>query len=113
MVEWLRLADLVISNDTGPLHVAAALRRPVAAIYGPSDPLATDPHGQSDGVLQTRHVLCVPCLSQTCTYREPLACLRSITPDQVCARARLTLFGPDARRTEPCKHSARTIAASR
>jgi len=113
MVEWLRLADLVIANDTGPLHVAAALGRPVVAIYGPSDPLATGPHRQSEGVLQAGHLPCVPCLNQTCMYHEPLACLRSITPDLVYARARLTLFGSDAKRIGQCTHSARTIAASR
>ena len=107
MVEWLRLADLVISNDTGPVHVAAALDRPIVAIYGPSDPLATGPYAQSNAVLQARHLKCVPCLRRTCTYREPLACLRSITPEQVCARAGLTLFGPDAGRIEPCTEGGR------
>jgi ADP-heptose:LPS heptosyltransferase len=92
MVEWLRLADLVIANDTGPLHIAAALSRPVLAIYGPSDPRATGPYAQSEAVFQASHLKCVPCLRRTCTYTEPLACLRSITPEQVCARARSTLF---------------------
>jgi heptosyltransferase-1 len=93
MVEWLRCADLVIANDTGPLHVAAALGRPVVAIYGPSDPLHTGPHLQSAGVLQANHLPCVPCMKRICSYHEPLACLRSITPEQVCARARVALFG--------------------
>jgi len=87
MIEWLRHADLVISNDTGPLHVAAALKRPVLAIYGPSDPLYTGPHNQSAGVLQAKDLPCVPCMKQTCAYHEPLACLHAITPEQVCARA--------------------------
>ena len=87
MIEWLRRADLVISNDTGPLHVAAALNRPVLAIYGPSDPLYTGPHNQAAGVLQAKDLPCVPCMKQTCAYREPLACLRSIKPEQVCSHA--------------------------
>jgi heptosyltransferase-1 len=87
MIEWLRRADLVISNDTGPLHVAAALKRPILAIYGPSDPFYTGPHEQMSGVLQAKGLPCVPCMKQTCAYHEPLACMRAITPDQVCARA--------------------------
>ena len=87
MIEWLRQADLVISNDTGPLHAAAALKRPALAIYGPSDPLYTGPHNQAAGVLQAKHLPCVPCMKQTCAYHEPLACLHAITPEQVCARA--------------------------
>jgi lipopolysaccharide heptosyltransferase II len=87
MVEWLRCASLVISNDTGPLHVAAALKRPLIAIYGASDPTYTGPYTQSDAVLQATDLECVPCMKRTCAYREHLACLRSITPEQVCARA--------------------------
>jgi lipopolysaccharide heptosyltransferase II len=87
MIEWLRRADLVISNDTGPMHVAAALNRPVLAIYGPSDPLYTGPHQQASNVLQAKHLPCVPCMKQTCSYHEPLACMRAITPEQICSRA--------------------------
>ena len=37
MVEWIRLSDLMISNDTGPMHVAAALAKPVVAVFGPTE----------------------------------------------------------------------------
>ena len=87
MVEWLRCASLVISNDTGPLHVAAALKRPLIAIYGPSDPTYTGPYAQSEAVLQATHLPCVPCMQRTCLFEEHLACLRSITPDRISARA--------------------------
>jgi lipopolysaccharide heptosyltransferase II len=96
MIEWLRRSDLVISNDTGPMHVAAALKRPILAIYGPSDPLYTGPHEQASGVLQAKHLPCVPCMKQTCTYHEPLACMRAITPEQVCSRALSILAKADA-----------------
>ena len=87
MVEWLRHASLVLSNDTGPLHVAAALRRPLIAIYGPSDPSYTGPFKQSAAVLQNHGLPCVPCMKRSCAYHEPLACLRSIKPSDVCRRA--------------------------
>jgi len=93
MIEWLRLADVVIANDTGPLHVAAALGRPLVPIYGPTDPHSTGPHGQLDRVLQTRDLECVPCMSQTCTWREPLACMKAITPEMVSERTMALLQG--------------------
>ena len=87
MVEWLRLAEVVIANDTGPLHIAAALGRPLVPIYGPTNPRRTGPHGQVDRVLQARDLPCVPCLKQRCSYHEPLACMKFITPEIVCEKA--------------------------
>ncbi|MDB6020247.1 MAG: Lipopolysaccharide heptosyltransferase [Pedosphaera sp.] len=91
MIEWLRLTELVITNDTGPMHIAAALRRPIVALFGPTDPNATGPYGQRQRVLQTSGLPCVPCMKSHCTYQEPLACLRAITPAMVCEQARATL----------------------
>jgi lipopolysaccharide heptosyltransferase I len=91
MVEWIRLSHLVISNDTGPMHVAAALGKPLLAIFGPTNPRRTGPQGQVEHVLQASHLPCVPCMKRRCHYREPLACMRAITPEQVCARAKSRL----------------------
>jgi heptosyltransferase I len=85
MVEWIRLSALVVTNDTGPMHVAAALRRPVVALFGPTDPDWTGPYRQRNNVLQTNQIECVPCMKDYCSHAEPLACLRTITPAQVCA----------------------------
>jgi len=52
MIEWLRLSALVITNDTGPLHIAAALKKPIVALFGPTDPRRTGPYGQLDQVLE-------------------------------------------------------------
>ena len=97
MIEWLRLADLVITNDTGPMHVAAALGRPLLALFGPSDPFATGPHRQLDNVLRARHLPCVPCMKSTCAYQDPLACLRGITPTEVLQVALQLLADPSQR----------------
>ncbi len=91
MIECLRLCRVVITNDTGPMHAAAALGRPVVALFGPTNPLSTGPYGQPENVLQNKELPCVPCMSQKCSYREPLACLRSITPQSVFQRARQAL----------------------
>jgi heptosyltransferase-1 len=93
MIEWLRLGDLVITNDTGPMHVAAALDKQVIALFGPTDPDRTGPYRQRQNVLQTKQVSCVPCLKDHCTNAEPLACLRMITPAHVFMEASRRLPG--------------------
>jgi lipopolysaccharide heptosyltransferase II len=85
MVEWTRLCELMITNDTGPMHVAAALNKPVVALFGPTEPRRTGPYGQLDRVLQ-QDLPCVPCMKDSCRYHQPFECLRGITPDRVAAR---------------------------
>lgn len=82
MIEWIRLARLVVTNDTGPMHVAAALGKPVVALFGPTEPRRTGPYGQLENVLQVQ-LPCVPCLKATCAYHDQFACLRQLDPDRV------------------------------
>ncbi len=84
MVEWIRHGTLLITNDSGPLHVAAALRRPVVAIFGPTDPRRTGPYGQVDQVLRV-NLPCAPCLKSACANARPLQCLHDIPPEAVVA----------------------------
>lgn len=93
LIEWLRLTELVITNDTGPMHIAAALRKPVIALFGPTDPAGTGPYGQTRNVMQLAEPLCIPCMHGHCSYREPLACLRGLTPPMVFDQARARLVG--------------------
>ena len=80
MVEWIRLCDLTVTNDTGPMHVAAALGRPVVALFGPTAPWQTGPYGQINEVLRVP-LPCAPCLKATCRFERPLECLRALTPE--------------------------------
>jgi heptosyltransferase I len=82
-VEVLRLCRAVVTNDTGPMHIAAALRKPVIGLFGPTNPARTGPYGQTERALQRRDLPCVPCMKASCAYREPLACLWGISPEQV------------------------------
>jgi heptosyltransferase I len=91
MVEWLRLSRVLISNDTGPLHVAAALGRPVIALFGPTEPRRTVPYGQLHQVLQRTELPCVPCMKDWCAYERPFDCLRGISPETVAERVRRIL----------------------
>jgi lipopolysaccharide heptosyltransferase II len=94
MIEWIRLSRLVITNDTGPMHVAAAVGRPVIAIFGPTDPLNTGPYGQLRNVMQSTTLPCVPCLKSRCAYWEKLACLHAISPAAVFEKAKEALRPP-------------------
>jgi lipopolysaccharide heptosyltransferase II len=82
MVECIRLSELMVTNDTGPMHVAAALGKPVVALFGPTDPSWTGPYGQLEHVMQLA-LPCVPCRKSDCTYVKKFECLRGITPEAV------------------------------
>jgi lipopolysaccharide heptosyltransferase I len=96
MVECIRMADLMITNDTGPMHVAAALGKPVIALFGPTHPSRTGPYRQTEHVLQRSDLPCVPCLRPSCNYVRPIDCLRGITPEVVfeCVTKRLASIPP-------------------
>ena len=82
MIEWIRLSELVLTNDTGPMHIAAAMGKPVVALFGPTEPRRTGPYGQGEHVIRL-DLPCVPCLKPSCQYQKPLECLRGIDPAQV------------------------------
>lgn len=88
MIEWVRRGRLVISADTGPMHVAAALGRPVIALFGPTDSRNTGPYGKPGSVLQINSLPCVPCMRAFCHYAVPRACLTTLTASVVYARVR-------------------------
>ena len=82
MVEWLRLASLLVTNDTGPMHVAAALGLPLVALFGPTEPRRTGPYGQLQNVLRIE-LPCSPCLKADCHYEKREECLRALPAETV------------------------------
>jgi lipopolysaccharide heptosyltransferase II len=90
MVEWLRLCDLMVTNDTGPMHAAAALGKPLVALFGPTEPRRTGPHGQLKNVLRI-DLPCSPCLKSACAWKNPNECLEAISPAMVFERVRKQL----------------------
>lgn len=95
MIEVLRKCDAVVTNDTGPMHIAAALGKPVVGIFGPTNPLRTGPYGQVERALQRKDLPCVPCMKSVCTYHEPIACLRGISVQQVAQEVSARLASAD------------------
>lgn len=75
-------AQVVVCNDSGPMHLAAAVGTPVVAIFGPTDPGRTGPCGVPSEVLD-RYVFCSPCYLKECPYRHE--CMREIAAEDVLA----------------------------
>lgn len=76
-------AKAVVSNDSGPLHIAAALNRPVVAVFGPTDPEKTGPYGwQANKKLTVLKapVTCGPCRNKNC---PDLICMEKISANKV------------------------------
>lgn len=78
----LSKAAAMITNDSGPMHIAAALGVPVAAIFGPTSAIRTGPYGAGHRVL-TASVPCRPCFNRGCYNSVPLECLQLVQPGQV------------------------------
>jgi heptosyltransferase-1 len=71
---------VVISTDTGPMHIAAAMKYPVViGLFGPTSPLRTGPYGARQRVVRAG-VACSPCFKKRCDDRQ---CMRQITVDMV------------------------------
>ena len=85
MIECVRRCDLLVTNDTGPMHVAAALGKPLVALFGPTAPERTGPYGQLENVLRGK-LPCSPCLKADCHFEKKDECLRALTPAMVLAR---------------------------
>ena len=84
----LSLVDLVVTNDTGPAHIAAALGRPTLVIFGPTNPLTTRPFAPEAEVL--RHPPeCAPCMLRDCPIDH--RCMTAITVDEVFERSHALL----------------------
>ncbi len=75
-------ADLVITNDTGPRHIAIALRRKVITLFGPNNPAWTQT-GYPDEIQLVGQGPCVPCERPNCRENSHL-CMESISVEAVC-----------------------------
>ncbi|WP_059122576.1 lipopolysaccharide heptosyltransferase II [Vibrio sp. MEBiC08052] len=81
VVDLLACCHTVVSNDSGLMHVAAAVNCHIIAIYGSSSPQYTPPLAENVITLNT-DIECRPCFQRECPYGH-LNCLKQLTPDQV------------------------------
>jgi heptosyltransferase-2 len=86
----LSLAEILITNDTGPAHISAALNRPTLVIFGPTDPRTTRPFSPSAQIIR-RPPECAPCMLRDCPIDH--RCMTAISPEEVYVQASLMMKG--------------------
>lgn len=84
LVGVLSQVDLLVTNDTGPAHIASALSRPTIVIFGPTNPLTTRPFSPF-GEIVRQPPECAPCMLRDCPIDH--RCMTAITPDDIFERA--------------------------
>lgn len=80
-IELLASSTAVVSNDSGLMHIAAALNRPVVAVFGSTDPSFTPPLTAHAKIIESS-VACRPCFQRTCPLKHH-QCMQTIYPTQV------------------------------
>lgn len=81
LLDYIALMDIFISNDSGPMHIAAAFRVPLIAIFGATDSSETSPW-VDNAVILDKHLPCAPCKKRECPLKHH-NCMKLITPDEV------------------------------
>jgi heptosyltransferase-2 len=84
MVDLLSLSQVVLSNDSGPMHIAASLHKPLIALYGSSSAEFTPPLSNQTIILSVPELVCRPCFQRECPLGH-MKCLNELSPDWVLA----------------------------
>lgn len=82
--------SLFITNDSGPMHVAAAYRVPTVAVFGPTRHLETSPWKNPKSVIVRHEMACAPCMKRECPLKHH-ECMKSITAEEVIEAAETLL----------------------
>ena len=86
LIALLRRIDLLVTVDSGPMHLAAALGTPLVALFGATDPRLIGPYG-GDGVVLRVPLPCSPCSKRRCQIEADRLCMRSISVEEVMEAA--------------------------
>jgi heptosyltransferase-2 len=85
LISLISECDVFVTNDSGPLHLAYAVRTPMVAIFGSTDPNLTGPPHEADegnNVVITPSLSCSPCFERTCKNND-MRCMYAVTSDDV------------------------------
>lgn len=95
LAEIFRHCDLYVGGDTGPMHLAAFMKVPVVAIFGPTDYIVNAPYKKTQHIIIRKEIACSPCRVRSCKKRD---CMKSIHDEDVIQAARLILNAGRSRR---------------
>jgi len=79
LIAVIKGSKFLVTNDSGPMHIAAALGVPVFAIFGPTDPARTGPYGKGHTIIR-EPVACAPCFKKTCGDTK---CMEDLSVEKV------------------------------
>ncbi len=79
----LERCEICLTCDSGPMHIAAAVKTPTVALFGPTDPKRHQPYGLDHTIIE-KSVYCRPCYKHACFRKDfPQQCMQEITTDEV------------------------------
>ncbi|HDQ03828.1 MAG TPA: lipopolysaccharide heptosyltransferase II [Deltaproteobacteria bacterium] len=81
LAAFLKKAKMLVTTDSGPMHLAAAVGTPVIALFGPTDPARTGPYGEGHTIIKSA-LTCSPCFLKKCSTGQ---CMNDITTEHVFA----------------------------
>lgn len=79
LMALIQQCTVLLTNDSGPMHIAAALKTPLVALFGSTNPVATGPYGSGDVIC--KQVSCSPCYRRTCPI--DFKCMKEISVEEV------------------------------
>ena len=86
LIALLKRIDLLVTVDSGPMHLAAAMGTPLVALFGPTDPRLVGPYG-GHGVVLRIPLPCSPCSKRRCLIEADRLCMQSISVEEVAEAA--------------------------
>lgn len=99
LVSVIKRLDVIVTGDTAPLHVAAAVKTKIVSLFGPTDPRRHMPPAPGS-IMLMRHLACQPCYKGECFQEDKLACLKRITVEEVMQAVVKQLSGIEKKEME-------------
>lgn len=84
MGAYLKICDAVLANDSGPMHIAAAVNAPVLGLFGPTSPALQGPYGKSNSYIHKNDLHCIECNLLQCPYNQE--CFTQLSPDDIAIK---------------------------
>ncbi len=82
LMALIAACDVLVSNDSGPMHIGYAVRTPLIGIFGSTDPELTGPLDRRGNIVLRTKTVCAPCFKRTCP-KDRIECMESISPEAV------------------------------